>query len=246
MASESFAHDRIAQLLNESFIPIKIDREERPDIDKVYMDFLQATSGGGGWPLNCFVTPDLEPIFGGTYWAGPDSERNGRGGQAGFEDILKKVGLAWKEQEKRCRDSARQITEQLREFAQEGTLSGPGKSQVLDEGQGQDNDDDDELELELLEDAYQHYVERFDEKYAGFGSAPKFPTPSHLSFLLRLGEWDGIVKDVVGEEEVENAKNMVLKTLESMAKGGIKDQIGTGFARYSVTRDWSLPHFEKM
>ena len=241
MAAESFANDRIAQLLNEHFIPIKIDREERPDIDKVYMDFLQATSGGGGWPLNCFVTPDLEPIFGGTYWAGPESERKGKGGQAGFEDILKKVASAWKEQEQRCRDSARQITEQLREFAQEGTLSGPGKSQELANG-----DEEDELELELCEEAYQHFVERYDEKYGGFGSAPKFPTPSHLSALLRLGEWDGIVKDVVGEDEVANARAMTVKTLSRMARGGIKDQVGNGFARYSVTRDWSLPHFEKM
>lgn len=238
MAHESFAHDHIAQLLNEHFIPIKIDREERPDIDKVYMDFLQATSGGGGWPLNVFVTPDLEPIFGGTYWPGPESERATKG--AGFEDILEKVASAWREQEQRCRESARQITEQLRQFAQEGTLSGPAKSQenVLGE--------DDGLELELLEEAYQHYRSRFDRTFGGFGSAPKFPTPSHLAFLLRLGEWDGTVKDVVGEEEVENAKVMAIKTLENMAKGGIKDQVGTGFARYSVTRDWSLPHFEKM
>lgn len=242
MAHESFAHDRVAQQLNEHFIPIKIDREERPDIDKVYMDFLQATSGGGGWPLNVFVTPDLEPIFGGTYWPGPESERAVGAKGAGFEDILKRVASAWKEQEQRCRESAKQITAQLREFAQEGTLSGPAKSQEL----GQGEEEDDGLELELLEEAYQHYAGRFDKTFGGFGSAPKFPTPSHLSFLLRLGEWDGIVKDVVGEEVVENAKAMAVKTLENMAKGGIKDQVGTGFARYSVTRDWSLPHFEKM
>ncbi|KAL1306386.1 hypothetical protein AAFC00_005094 [Neodothiora populina] len=240
MAHESFADERVARLLNENFIPIKIDREERPDIDKVYMDFLQATSGGGGWPLNVFVTPDLEPIFGGTYWPGPESERAKGAQGAGFEDILKRVASAWKEQEQRCRESAKQITAQLKEFAQEGTLSGPTKSQEL--GQG----DDDALELELLEDAYQHYRARFDKTFGGFGSAPKFPTPSHLAFLLRLGEWDGIVKDVVGEDEVQNARAMAVKTLEHMARGGIKDQIGNGFARYSVTRDWSLPHFEKM
>lgn len=239
MAHESFANDRIAQLLNEHFIPIKIDREERPDIDKVYMDFLQATSGGGGWPLNCFVTPDLEPIFGGTYWPGPGSERSGGPG-AGFEDILKKIAVTWKEQEQRCRDSARQITEQLRQFAQEGTLSASGRRE---EG-GEDEDED--LELELLEEAYQHYAGRYDKKNAGFGSAPKFPTPSHVSFLLRLGEWDGVVKDVIGEDSVDNARDMAVKTLLAMAKGGIKDQVGHGFARYSVTRDWSLPHFEKM
>jgi len=246
MAHESFDNDRIAQLLNESFIPIKIDREERPDIDKVYMDFLQATSGGGGWPLNCFVTPDLEPIFGGTYWPGPGSERLGgaRSSQAGFEAILTKLATIWKKEEQRCRDSARQITQQLREFAQEGTLSTPGRG-IL-EAEGADVNEEDGLELELLEEAYHHHAAKFDSRNGGFGSAPKFPTPSHLSFLLRLGEWDGIVKDVVGEDDVENAKDMVVATLDHMARGGIKDQVGHGFARYSVTRDWSLPHFEKM
>ncbi|THW79594.1 hypothetical protein D6D19_01029 [Aureobasidium pullulans] len=237
MAHESFMNDRIAQLLNEHFIPVKVDREERPDVDKVYMDFLQATTGGGGWPLNVFVTPDLQPLFGGTYWPGPKSERAHHGG--GFEAILTKVASAWKEQESRCRESASNITDQLRQFAQEGTLSGRRS------GEGVDGSDD-SLELELLEEAYDHYHSRYDEQHGGFGGAPKFPTPSHLSFLLRLSEWDGIVKDVVGDDAVQNAQKMVVKTLENMAKGGIKDQVGNGFARYSVTKDWSLPHFEKM
>lgn len=236
MAHESFMNDRIAQLLNEHFIPVKIDREERPDVDKVYMDFLQATTGGGGWPLNVFVTPDLQPLFGGTYWPGPGSERARDGG---FEAILSKVASTWKEQEARCRDSAANITDQLRQFAQEGTLSG----RKSEDGA---SDSDDGLELELLEEAYDHYNSRYDEKFGGFGGAPKFPTPSHLSFLIRLSEWDGIVSDVIGDDAVQKAQKMVVKTLENMAKGGIKDQVGTGFARYSVTRDWSLPHFEKM
>lgn len=240
MAHESFAHPRIAQLLNENFIPIKIDREERPDVDRVYMDFLQATTGSGGWPLNVFVTPELEPIYGGTYWPGPDSERVGKGG-GGFEQILGKVAEAWKEQETKCRESAAQITAQLRQFAQEGTLSGGrGGDNTIDDGES------DAPELELLEEAYDHYNSRFDTRFGGFGSAPKFPTPVHLGFLLRLSRWDGTAADVVGDQEVIHAKEMALKTLESMAKGGIKDQVGTGFARYSVTRDWSLPHFEKM
>ncbi|KAH0416908.1 PR-1-like protein, partial [Aureobasidium melanogenum] len=238
MAHESFMNDRIAQLLNEHFIPVKIDREERPDVDKVYMDFLQATTGGGGWPLNVFVTPDLQPLFGGTYWPGPKSERARHGG-GGFEAILTKVASAWKEQESRCRESAANITDQLKQFAQEGTLSGRRSGEGAEES-------DDVLELELLEEAYDHYNSRYDEQYGGFGGAPKFPTPSHLSFLLRLGEWDGIVKDVIGDDAVQNAQKMVSKTLENMAKGGIKDQVGHGFARYSVTKDWSLPHFEKM
>lgn len=238
MAHESFDDPRIAQLLNEHFIPIKIDREERPDIDRQYMDFLQATTGGGGWPLNVFVTPELEPIYGGTYWPGPKSERAGKGG-ASFEQILQKVAQAWKEQEARCRESAVAITQQLREFAQEGTLGGRAGGQVED-------GDADGLELDLLEEAYQHYKGRFDSKYGGFGGAPKFPTPVHLSSLLRLGQYGGAVQEVVGDDETAHAREMAVKTLENMAKGGMKDQIGHGFARYSVTRDWSLPHFEKM
>ena len=237
MAHESFASPRIAQLLNEHFIPVKIDREERPDIDRQYMDFVQATTGGGGWPLNVFVTPELEPVFGGTYWAGPGSER-ARGG-AGFEDVLVKVVAAWKEQEGRVRENGKKIIEQLREFSQEGSLGGRGGGRVAeDEGDG--------LELDLLEESYQFYKGRFDKVYGGFGGAPKFPTPAHLRHLLRLGFYSEEVREVVGDEDCAVARDMVVKTLEMMAKGGIKDQVGHGFARYSVTRDWSVPHFEKM
>nr|POF17729.1 spermatogenesis-associated protein 20 [Quercus suber] len=232
MAAESFADPRIAQLLNEHFIPVKLDREERPDIDRQYMDFQQATSGGGGWPLNVFVTPDLEPIFGGTYWPGPHSARAQMG--ASFEDILLKVIKVWKEQEAKVRENGKSILGQLREFAQEGTLGG---------GAG---DGEDELELTILDDAFQHYRQRFDRKFGGFGSAPKFPTPMHIRALLRLSSHRAVVRDIVGDKECEESLEMAVKTLEAMAKGGIKDQVGHGFARYSVTRDWSLPHFEKM
>ncbi|KAK3055027.1 hypothetical protein LTR09_004187 [Extremus antarcticus] len=238
MAHESFDDPRIAQLLNEHFIPIKIDREERPDIDRQYMDFVQATTGGGGWPLNVFVTPDLEPVFGGTYWPGPKSERAQMGG-ANFEQILLKVSSAWKEQEDRVRENGKKIIEQLREFAQEGNLGGRSGEKVED-------DEHDGLELDLLEESYQFYKGRFDSVYGGFGSAPKFPTPAHLKHLLRLGSYCPEVREVIGDDECLEARNMAVKTLETMAKGGIKDQIGHGFARYSVTRDWNVPHFEKM
>jgi len=235
MAHESFDDPRIAQLLNEHFIPVKIDREERPDIDKQYMDFQQATSGGGGWPLNVFVTPELEPTFGGTYWPGPKSERAQMGGM-NFEQILLRVAQMWKEQEARMRASGKQATAQLREFAQEGSLGGDSKT---DEGGNG-------LEFDVIGDAYAHYKNRFDSKYGGFGAMPKFPTPVHLRALLRFGSHVQLVRDIVGDEEIAHARHMSLKTLECMAKGGIKDQVGHGFARYSVTRDWSLPHFEKM
>ncbi|WPH04027.1 Hypothetical protein R9X50_00691100 [Acrodontium crateriforme] len=234
MAHESFDDPRIAQLLNEQFIPVKIDREERPDIDRQYMDFQQATSGGGGWPLNVFVTPDLEPIFGGTYWPGPNSDRANMGGTT-FDQILEKVAQTWREQEAKCRESGKQITAQLREFAQEGLLGGSADSKASSD-----------LELDIVDDAFQHYKSRFDAIHGGFGGAPKFPTPIHLRALLRLSAHSPEVRAIVGEDECAYARMMAIKTLECMAKGGIKDQIGHGFARYSVTRDWSLPHFEKM
>lgn len=145
---------------------------------------------------------------------------------------MTKVATLWKEQEDKVRENGKQITAQLRQFAQEGTIA--------------DGDGEDGLEFDVIEQAYDHYKARFDSKYGGFGAAPKFPTPVHLRALLRFGAHDQVVRDIVGDKEVAHARAMAVKTLECMAKGGIKDQIGHGFARYSVTRDWSLPHFEKM
>ncbi|OCK79406.1 hypothetical protein K432DRAFT_405597 [Lepidopterella palustris CBS 459.81] len=233
MERESFENREVAKIINSSFIPIKIDREERPDIDRIYMNYVQATTGSGGWPLNVFITPDLEPIFGGTYWPGPGST-SAITGHIGFVDILEKIRDVWKNQQQRCLDSAKEITAQLREFAQEGTISRQGDAEA--EG----------FDLELLEEAYEHFAAKYDSVHAGFGAAPKFPTPVNLTFLLKLGQYPSAVQDVVGAKECENAKDMVLDTLKSMTRGGIHDQIGNGFARYSVTRDWSLPHFEKM
>ncbi|KAI4125457.1 MAG: hypothetical protein LQ347_005373, partial [Umbilicaria vellea] len=240
MERESFASPEIARLLNTSFVPIKIDREERPDIDAIYMNYVQATTGGGGWPLNVFLTPDLEPVFGGTYWPGPNHSMTAvhMGETVGFLEIIEKVRDVWTMQEGRCRESAKEITRQLKEFAEEGMLSHGRPTEAKEDGGG--------LELELLEEAYQHFEGRYDEVNGGFSRAPKFPTPVNLEFLLRLGQWPGAVKDLVGEEECTMAASMATHTLRKMARGGIRDQIGYGFARYSVTKDWSLPHFEKM
>lgn len=226
----------IAQILNASFVPIKMDREERPDVDAIYMNYVQATTGSGGWPLNVFLTPDLEPVFGGTYWPGPDHPMTTSiSGAVGFVDILQKMRDVWTQQEGRCRESAKEITRQLRHFAEEGVHS------------YQNNKNDrDGLELDLLEDAYQQFRMKYDSVNGGFAIAPKFPTPVNLSFLLRLGQWPDTVKHVIGEEECDRAAAMAINTLRKMARGGIRDQIGYGFSRYSVTRDWSLPHFEKM
>jgi uncharacterized protein YyaL (SSP411 family) len=240
MERESFSSPEVAHVLNTSFIPIKIDREERPDIDAIYMNYVQATTGSGGWPLNVFVTPDLEPVFGGTYWPGPNDPISGSGtalaGTVGFMEILEKMKAVWTQQEGRCRESAKEITKQLREFAEEGVHS--HQTGEKPDGEG--------LDLEMLEEAYQHFVRKYDKINGGFSAPPKFPTPVNLSFLLRLSHWPETVKHVVGEEECGKATAMVVHTLQKIARGGIRDQIGYGFSRYSVTRDWSLPHFEKM
>ncbi|KAE8454408.1 hypothetical protein EG329_000030 [Mollisiaceae sp. DMI_Dod_QoI] len=234
MERESFENDEIASILNSAFIPVKVDREERPDIDRIYMNFVQATTGSGGWPLNVFVTPDLEPVFGGTYWPGPASTTMAFEDQVDFLGILDKLSTVWREQEERCRRDSAQILMQLRNFAAEGTFGGR-----LGEG-------GDGLDIELLEEANQHFASTFDAMNGGFGSAPKFPTPSKLAFLLRLGQYPSVVVDVVGASDCRNAQTMAITTLRKMARGGIHDHIGNGFARYSVTADWSLPHFEKM
>lgn len=240
MERESFSSPEIAQILNSHFIPIKIDREERPDVDAIYMNYVQATTGSGGWPLNVFITPDLEPVFGGTYWPGPNHSMTAQGTLmsriVGFLQILGKMQDVWTKQESRCRESAKQITRQLREFAEEGVYS----------RQLGEKNDADGLEIDLLEEAYQHFLKKYDNINCGFSNAPKFPTPVNLKFLLRLGQWPQAVTDIVGAEECSNAAGMVVNTLRAMARGGIRDQIGYGFSRYSVTKDWSLPHFEKM
>jgi uncharacterized protein YyaL (SSP411 family) len=234
MERESFENDEVAAILNEEFIPIKIDKEERPDIDRIYMNFVQATTGSGGWPLNVFVTPDLQPVFGGTYWPGPGNSTTSFEDQVDFLGILNKLSTVWKEQENRCRQDSSQILQQLKDFAQEGTFG-----DRLGEG-------DDALDIELLEEANQNFISTYDSQNGGFGSAPKFPTSAKLSFLLRLGQYSRVVLDVIGEAECRNAENMAITTLRKMARGGIHDHIGNGFSRYSVTQDWSLPHFEKM
>lgn len=236
MERESFENQEIANILNSSFIPIKIDREERPDIDRIYMNYIQATTGGGGWPLNVFLTPDLQPLFGGTYFLGPESATSNYGNM-GFMEVLEKMQDVWETQREKCLQEASEITAQLQRFAQEGLISHQGDRDADGEG---------DLDLELLDEAMDHFTMKYDHRYGGFGVAPKFPTPVNLLFLLHLSKYPEEVQGILGFDECEQAKTMVLDTLKAMAKGGIHDQIGNGFARYSVTQDWSLPHFEKM
>ena len=258
MERESFCSPEVAGILNSSFIPIKLDRESRPDLDEIYMSYVTATTGSGGWPLNVFLTPDLQPVFGGTYWPGPISSTNLQNNNAAadevpttFLDVSNKVHAIWDTQKERCLQSAADITKQLLEFAAEGTHSQSAR-------QSNDADPPEPLDLDLLDDALEHFVSRYDSKYGGFNLAPKFPTPANLTFLLRIGAsatypsthtrfgFPTPVPGILGKESCLKAASMALHTLLVMSRSALRDHLGYGFHRYSVTRDWKLPHFEKM
>lgn len=267
MSIESFANAECAAVLNEAFIPVLIDRESRPDLDTIYMNYVQAVSNVGGWPLNLFVTPELEPIFGGTYWPGPNAARRAHGDENAedaldFLTIVKKVRDIWKEQEARCRKEATEVLAQLREFAAEGTLgtrpitqtqtlAPSGWSAPVSNESPQSTDKSatvsSELDLDQLEEAYTHIAGTFDPVYGGFGLAPKFLTPPKLQFLIGLHDSPSDVRDIVGEAECTHATDMAVDTLRKIRDGALHDHVGaTGFARCSVTPDWTIPNFEKL
>ncbi len=212
MERESFENPDIAAVMNDHFVNIKVDREERPDLDQIYMSAVQAMTGHGGWPMSVFLTPDLKPFFGGTYFPPTDSR-----GMDGFPRVLLSVYRAWEERRDEIRESATEMTEQLRSF---GTL--PKGSGTLDLG--------------LLDQAARAVTRNFDPVHGGFGRAPKFPHPMDLKMLLRHHARTG----------EEPALHAVRHTLEKMARGGIYDNLGGGFARYSTDDRWLVPHFEKM
>jgi len=212
MERESFENEEIARVLNEHFVAIKVDREERPDVDRMYMLFVQASTGSGGWPMSVWLTPARKPFFGGTYFP-PDN----RYGRPGFKAVLEQLGKAWRQDRARIEDSGDKVIEQLREYSSLGAKS---------DGAGR----------EVLDRAFQGFRRMFDSRLGGFGRAPKFPRPSIHNFLLRY----------YAETKQEEALEMVLTTLREMVKGGMNDQIGGGFHRYSVDERWFVPHFEKM
>ena len=212
MGHESFEDESTAELLNQNFVPVKIDREERPDIDRVYMLFVQASTGSGGWPMSVWLTPDLKPFYGGTYFP-PDN----RYGRPGFPSILQHLADAWKNDRNRILESSNSVTEQLR------SISSAAKNQGAPD-------------RNLVTSAYWQFRRGFDARYGGFGAAPKFPRPSTLNYLLRY----------YAAEDSEEALEMVTITLRAMAMGGMHDQLGGGFHRYSVDERWFVPHFEKM
>ncbi|HET6381249.1 MAG TPA: thioredoxin domain-containing protein [candidate division Zixibacteria bacterium] len=212
MERESFENEEIAAQLNRDFVSIKVDREERPDLDDVYMAAVQAMTGSGGWPMSVFLTPDLEPFFGGTYF--PPEDRHGL---PGFPRVLAAVADAYRNRRADVTAQARQLAAHLRE-----QLSvRPGSA------------DPEERQLAV---AVARLASTFDATHGGFGGAPKFPAPMTLEFLLRSWRRTGDA----------NTLRMVTVTLDRMAAGGIHDQLGGGFARYSTDARWLVPHFEKM
>ena len=217
MAHESFESDEVAAIMNREFVNIKVDREERPDIDRVYMTFVQATTGGGGWPMSVWLTPDLKPFVGGTYF--PPEDRHG---QPGFKKVLERVAAAWKQDHEKIAGQGTKIIEALRE-AQTVEWSAAEK-----------------IDPKILDSAYEQFSGSFDAREGGFRSAPKFPRPVMLNFLSRF-----YVRDR-SSESGKHALEMNLVTLRKMAAGGMHDHLGGGFHRYSVDRYWHVPHFEKM
>jgi uncharacterized protein YyaL (SSP411 family) len=212
MERESFEEPAIAALMNERFINIKVDREERPDLDNLYMAAVQALTGHGGWPMSVFLTPDLEPFYGGTYYPPTDSR-----GMPGFPRVLLSVDRAWKERRDEVGTAAAELVAQLRASGQVPRSEGA-------------------LDHRLLDGAAKALARAFDPTHGGFGSAPKFPHPMDLRVLLRQHARTGD----------SHALHIVTHTLEKMARGGIYDHLGGGFARYSTDERWLVPHFEKM
>jgi uncharacterized protein YyaL (SSP411 family) len=216
MERESFEDPAIAAVLNEHFVSIKLDREERPDVDRVYMMFVQATTGAGGWPLSVWLTPDLKPFFGGTYFP-PET----KWGRPGFVDVLQQLARAWQTERLDVVTSAQNVLERLRQ-ATGADDAAPDSAPVADRA--------------ALDAGIASFAQSFDARHGGFGGAPKFPRPSELLFLLRAGAFTGD----------RRAWTMAFETLRGMAFGGIRDHIGGGFHRYSVDAEWRVPHFEKM
>ena len=211
MEKESFEDEEVAEILNKYFISIKVDREERPDIDQIYMTFSQVSTGQGGWPLNVFLTADRKPFYVSTYLP-----KRSRYGHPGIMDVLIGIESQWRNRNEEIVESANRMTGMLND---------------LEIRKGEK-----ELKRTIFFEAYDFFDESFDDRYGGFGKAPKFPTPHHLFYLLRCYQ----------AFKQPDALVMVEKTLQQMYKGGIFDHIGFGFSRYSTDEKWLVPHFEKM
>jgi len=214
MEHESYEDPAVAAIMNKYLVNIKVDREERPDIDKIYMTAISAMTGSGGWPLNVFLTPELKPIYGGTYFP-PEA----KWGHPSWKDVVEQIGQTWKDpaNRKKMEDAAAHITESLKTYA----------NAALPPVEG---------DPAWFEQSFKSFQHIYDAARGGFGTAPKFPMPVYHNFLLRY----------YARSKNKDALNMSLDTLRAMAKGGIYDQLGGGFARYSTDENWHIPHFEKM
>jgi hypothetical protein len=217
MAHESFEIAEVAAVMNRNFVNIKVDREERPDVDRVYMTFVQATTGGGGWPMSVWLTPDLKPFVGGTYFPPED-----RYGQPAFTKVLERIAATWKQDHEKISEQGAKIIAAL--------------AQV----EGRREEKTEPLDAATLDAAYQQIARSYDPHEGGFGVAPKFPRPVTLNFLFRVYARDP------ASGKGQHALEMNLFTLRKMAAGGMHDHLGGGFHRYSVDTYWHVPHFEKM
>jgi len=218
MAHESFENAATAKIMNELFVNVKVDREERPDVDRVYMTYVQASTGSGGWPMSVFLTPDLKPFFGATYF--PPEDRYGR---PGFPKVLLQLSDAWKKDPAGVTKSANEAIAALSEYS----ASGAPKNAAAGK--------------EAIAKCLAQLTETFDSELGGFGGAPKFPRPVSLNFLFRVAARGG-----AESRDAKIAAGMALLTLRKMAEGGMHDHLGGGFHRYSVDKFWHVPHFEKM
>ncbi|CAN5803802.1 thioredoxin domain-containing protein [soil metagenome] len=218
MEKESFENVATAKFLNDHFVSIKVDREQRPDLDSVYMTFVQATTGSGGWPMTVWLTPDRKPIVGGTYFPSREGQ-----GLPTLMTMLTRVHEAWRDHQAEVEKQAADVTSKLRDFANQPSAgAGP-------------------LSADLLQKEFDALTATFDAKQGGFGPAPKFPRPVALQFLLDFAAREGTTSP-----PGKAALSMVLFTLHKMAAGGIHDQLGGGFHRYATDGIWLVPHFEKM
>jgi len=219
MERESFENTDIAKILNEHFVSIKVDREERPDVDSVYMTFVLRTTGSGGWPMNVWLTPDLKPFVGGSYYP-PEA----REGLPGFRPLLLQIAERWRKNDKQILGQAEQIMKALRGYAARASKTGGH-----------------ELGKGLLTPGLESLSESFDKTLGGFGRAPKFPRPVGLNFLF-----NSYAREGRSSKAAQNVLQMGLFSLRKMAEGGVHDHLGGGFHRYSVDNYWHVPHFEKM
>ena len=228
MAHESFEDPEVAEILNRDFISVKVDKEERPDIDAVYMAVCQGLTGRGGWPMTIIMTPDQKPFFAGTYF--PKHERYN---VSGLLEILDDVIKEWKLKRKSLVDTGEKITSALNERQKNRSIGGHIPSGNGDGVSGKNAWTPNNVLITVAQDTL---YKSFDEQYGGFGASPKFPMPHNLMFLLRSSKFN----------QEDRALKLVEKTLQQMYRGGIFDHIGYGFSRYSTDNKWLAPHFEKM